>query len=74
MQILKLVWDKFQKFGLFIGNIISTIVLTVFYFTIFALFATPFRLFSNIFAPKQKDSNWVVRPKNIADLKDLETE
>ena len=46
MTILKKLWEGWKRFGLFIGNIVSTIVLTVFYFTVFLIFAVLFKIFS----------------------------
>ena len=37
-------WRNWKRFGFWAGNFISNIFLTVFYFTIFALFAIPYKM------------------------------
>ncbi len=67
--------DAWMKFGLIIGNFVSGVVLVVFYFTVFALFALPFRIFGkNPLAAQSKNSNWVEKKKTILALKDFENE
>lgn len=64
-----------MKIGLIIGNFVSGIILTVFYFTAFALFAIPIKLFGkNPFAAQSKNSNWIAKKNTIATLKEFETE
>lgn len=41
-SLFRRVSDIWKRVGLFIGNIVSTIFLVVFYFTVFALFALPY--------------------------------
>ncbi len=64
-----------MKFGLIVGNFVSGVVLTVFYFTVFALFALPFRVFAkNPLAARSGSSNWVEKKKTPTTLEDFETE
>jgi len=55
MTRLTAFYRAFERFGKAMGNVISTIFLTVFYFTVFALFALPYRL-KQIFSNKVKMS------------------
>jgi hypothetical protein len=41
---IKFVWNFITRILFFFGNIITNIFLTLFYFTIFALFAIPVRI------------------------------
>lgn len=65
-----------MKFGLVIGNIISTILLTVFYYTVFAIFAIPFRLFSekSFYGSVSPSSNWIKKEKTASTLLDFSQE
>lgn len=45
-------WKLFERAGLFVGNIVSSIFLTVFYFTIFAVFALLYK--ASLYFKKQK--------------------
>jgi short subunit fatty acids transporter len=75
MQILKALWSLFKRAGFAIGEVISRIVLTIFYFTIFALFAFLYKIFAkNPLAVQSESSNWVTKKKNIQNLEDLRFE
>lgn len=45
MNYLRSVWDAWKKFGQAIGDFVARIVLSLFYFTIFAPFGLIVRLF-----------------------------
>ena len=73
--IFKKILDIWMKFGLVVGNFVSGVVLVIFYFTIFALFALPFRLFGkNPLAVRSKTSNWMDKEKTPTVLNDFENE
>ena len=74
MIILKKLWEGWKRLGLFIGNIVSTIVLTVFYFTVFLVFAIPFRLFSAGLRPRSSVSNWTPKIKTPISVDDFRNE
>lgn len=75
MSILKKTWKLFERFALLLGDIISGIVLVVFYYTIFALVAMPFRLFGkNPLAPYAPGSNWIPKEKTPHTLEDFKSE
>ena len=38
MAILKRIWHGWKRFGLFLGDLLARVVLTIFYFTIFLPF------------------------------------
>lgn len=67
-------WNGFKKIGLWIGNIITNFVLSIFYFTIFALFAIVIKQFSNPFATAAQNSNWTKRTELIHSLDDVRNE
>lgn len=73
MKLLKQIWDGFQKIGKAIGETITSIVLLVFYFVVFLLFAVPFQLANKIFGVKG-NGNWKARDKQDLTLKDLANE
>ena len=72
-QTLKTIWDWWQRTGLVIGNIISGVVLFVFYYTVFAVFAAPFRFFSKPFSAGS-DSNFRLPKKQFSSLEDFKKE
>ncbi len=72
MKFLKKLYAGFMKVGMFIGEIISSVVMLVFYFTVFALFAIPYRLFGK--SVKQKNSNWITREPKAFTLTDVSGE
>lgn len=75
MAVLKALWAGFTKVGLIIGNFISLIVLTIFYYTVFALFATVYKLLAKgPFEVRDTNSNWRIKEKNISNLDDLKFE
>jgi len=74
MKFFKLFWHFLEKTLIFIGNTISGVVLFVFYYTIFALFAIPFRIFSKPLKSKSAASNFVIKEKTPSVLKDFESE
>lgn len=63
MKILKSIWKTWKRIGQAIGDFIARIVLTVFYFTLFAPFAIGIRLFGDpLMIKKEKHlSSWLER-------------
>lgn len=55
------------------GNIISGVILFIFYYTIFALFAIPFRLFGEVFGGV-KNSSWKLKGEVADSLEDFKNE
>jgi hypothetical protein len=51
-----------MKFALVVGHIMSATILTVFYYTVFAFFAIPFKLFGKTIYKKK---GWVIRNKKF---------
>lgn len=47
-----------EKVARAIGDIITLVILTIFYFTVFALFAIPYRLFADPLHRKPRESTW----------------
>lgn len=72
VQALKSFWSIFQKTAFFFGEIISTIAVVVFYYTIFALSALPAKLFNDYLLSKPRQSTWQEKkhtPHKLADFK-----
>lgn len=69
---LRKIWQGWKKVGLVMGDFVSGVILTVFYFTIFAIFALPYRIFSR--AKKNKDSQFVLKEKILIGLKGFKNE
>ena len=62
MRILQKIWRVWKRIGKFIGDQIARIVLTFFYFTLFALFGLGVRLLSDPLTIKKKHGElWVKR-------------
>jgi len=70
---LKKIWQGWKRVGFFIGNIISSVFLFVFYFTVFALFAIPYRIFSSSGRAKRA-SYFIKPPKQLRELEDFKNE
>ena len=45
--MLRTIWNKWKVVGAFLGNVVARVVLTLFYFTIFAPFGLATRLTSD---------------------------
>ncbi|MFZ0544842.1 MAG: hypothetical protein WAM60_05365 [Candidatus Promineifilaceae bacterium] len=46
-ELLRTIWETWKRFGRFMGNIITRIVLTLLYFTVFVPFGIGARLFTD---------------------------
>lgn len=64
-------WAGWKKLGLIIGDFVSTIIMGLFYFTIFALAAIPFRIFSRA---REGETNFLDKKSTLSELKDFESE
>jgi hypothetical protein len=73
-KILSVIWHYWKKIGVAVGNIVSTVILTIFYFTIFPLFAIPVKLISQPLKRKSENSNYMIKEKTLSALKDFESE
>lgn len=70
--MLSCLWKNWKRFGFFIGNIISNVFLTIFYFTIFALFAIPYKIIT--YYKKSSGSNFKLPRKQMRTLEDFQKE
>lgn len=70
--MLSRLWENWKKFGFLIGNIISNIFLTIFYFTVFALFAVPYKMVGRF--KKRPVSNFRLPGKQMRTLEDFQKE
>jgi hypothetical protein len=68
MKLLRKFWRVWKRIGKFIGDQIARIVLTIFYFTLFALFGLGVRLLSDPLTIKKKHGAlWVQRGASDTD-------
>lgn len=72
MIFLSRLWKAWKRFGFFIGNIVSNVFLTIFYFTIFALFAIPYKI--TVYYKKSSGSNFKLPGKQMCTLEDFQKE
>jgi hypothetical protein len=62
MQVLDNIWQLWKRFGQLIGDLIARVVLTLFYFTVFAPFGLGVRFLADPLDIKQKRiSAWSLR-------------
>jgi len=73
-HILRKIWQLWLKLGLLLGNIVSAVILFIFYFTIFGLFALPLSFRRKFLKPASSNSNWRIKQKQYFSLKDFENE
>lgn len=74
MIFLSRLWKNWKRFGFFIGNIISNIFLTIFYFTFFALFAIPYKIIAHYKNKKSLGSNFKLPQKQMRTFEDFQKE
>jgi len=75
MEILKALWSLFKRVGFAVGEFISQVVRTIFYYTVFALFALMYKMFGkSTFVLGKQTSTWVEKTKNLNSLDDLRLE
>lgn len=59
---LRSIWEAWKRIGRFIGNIVTRIIMTVFYFTLFAPFGIGATLFSDLLQMKtERKESWISR-------------
>lgn len=63
-----------MQLGHVMGNFMSGVFLVIFYFTFFALFALPYRLFGKTVTRKALETNWILKKKTIHALDDYKYE
>lgn len=72
-SFFKKLLDLWMKFAYALGDFISSVFLTVFYFTIFAIVAIPYKIANGSFrAPKR--TNWTEKKKTPASLEEFQKE
>lgn len=71
-EALRSFWEVWKRFGRFMGNIITRIVLTVLYFTIFVPFGIGARLFTDPLQIKEeRDQSWNERKTGDNSLEEI---
>lgn len=53
----QMIWERWKRFGRFIGNVLARVVLTIFYVTVFVPFGLGVRLFSDQLEVKRRPSS-----------------
>jgi hypothetical protein len=71
---LKRGWGAVTRGLIYFGEIVSSILMTVFYYTVFAVVAIPFRFIEHPFAPASGTSNFHPAKRVFATRKDFEQE
>jgi len=74
MTSFKFFWSAFRSISLAVTDFITNLFLFTFYYSIFALFALPFKLFSHLLSKNPKNSNWVIKDSTPSALKDFQNE
>jgi hypothetical protein len=71
MQVFNKIWQSWKRLGQFIGDLIARIVLTIFYFTIFAPFGLGVHFFADPLDTKRSGSSkWTRRTTSDRELHD----
>ena len=66
MRVLRKLWEGWKAFGRFLGNLLARVVLSIFYFTIFAPFGLGVRWLSDPLQIKTRP-NRLWRPRSTRD-------
>lgn len=74
LRVFSALWSAIDRILRFVGNIISTAILSAFYFSIFALFAAPARLFTDYLRRGGKRSNYVEKDVQLETLEQFSHE
>jgi hypothetical protein len=62
MKTLKKLWQAWKRLGQFLGTVLASIVLTVFYFTLFLPYAVGMTWLSDPLQIRQPRPVWAARP------------
>jgi hypothetical protein len=69
---LRSFWEAWKRFGRFIGNIVGRILMTIFYFTLFAPFGIGATIFSDpLHIKTEQDVFWIKRQTGDKSLDDV---
>ncbi|MBI2035462.1 MAG: hypothetical protein HYT12_02125 [Candidatus Liptonbacteria bacterium] len=71
--ILLKIKELWFKFAFLLGDFISSVLLTLFYYLIFGIFALPYRIIKNDFASGEA-TNWTAKGKWGDDLGSIKKE
>jgi hypothetical protein len=66
VDLLRKIWARWKAFGLFLGNIVARVVLSIFYFTVFVPFGLGTRWFSDPLQVKT-ESHPLWRPRSTGE-------
>jgi hypothetical protein len=67
MALLQKIWNLWQRFGRFIGNLVGRVILSIFYFTIMLPFSLGATLLGDMLKIKQKDQPYWVPRQPLSD-------
>lgn len=71
METLKNIWQLWKRFGQFLGDFIARVILTSFYFTIFAPFGLGVRLWGDPLEIRPNvTAKWLERTTRDLNIKD----
>lgn len=72
MSVVQKIWQGWKRFGQFLGDVIGRVVLTVFYFTVFAPFGLGLRLFGDpLHIRPGRAPHWAERQTKDRTLQDV---
>ena len=69
--MIRKLWEKWQAFGRWLGNLLARIVLSIFYFTVFVPFGLGTSLFSDQLRIKTKPKKFWQMREAVSDSLDL---
>ena len=71
-EFLRTVWENWKRFGRFMGNLITRLILTLLYFTIFIPFGVGARLFTDPLQIKEsREAFWNLRESGDKTLEEI---
>lgn len=73
-QHLRAVWEFIRKAFMAVGEFVSAVILTVFYYTLFAVCALPLAIFKNPFTPTSTDTNFKQPARHLKSRADFADE
>ncbi len=71
-EALRSFWETWKRFGRFMGNLITRLILTLLYFTIFVPFGVGARLFTDpLLIKTEREKSWNQRESGDKSLEEI---
>lgn len=74
VSLLRKLWKGWQRFGLWVGDVLARVILTLFYFTLFLPFGLFVRLFRDLIGVGERTPTWISRecpPSSVEEARKL---